>query len=88
MVSETGSAGITVVDTVSRSGLASRVMRRYLLRRALLAPLLLLGVLTLTFLLDKTGNPLAPAYYWTAALVFGLIAMVAVKESSPAKRRS
>jgi MFS family permease len=38
-------------------------------------------------LIDRTGNPLAPAYYWTAAAVMGLIAMCLVVESSPAKRR-
>ena len=39
-------------------------------------------------LLTKTGNPLAPAFYWTAAATMGLIAMSLVKESSPAKRRA
>ncbi len=41
----------------------------------------------LTWLLDVTKNPMAPAYYWTAALVVGLAAMALVKESAPAKRR-
>ncbi len=39
----------------------------------------------LTWLLDVTKNPLAPAYYWTAALVVGLTAMALVKESAPIK---
>jgi MFS family permease len=39
----------------------------------------------LTWLLDRTGDPLAPAYYWTGALVLGLTAMALVKESAPAK---
>lgn len=38
-------------------------------------------------LLDRTGNPLAPAYYWTGAAVLGLIAMILVAESAPVKRR-
>jgi MFS transporter, MHS family, citrate/tricarballylate:H+ symporter len=36
-------------------------------------------------LLDFTGNPLAPAYYWSAAAVIGLVAMAFVKESAPVK---
>ena len=42
---------------------------------------------TITKLLDITGNPLAPAYYWTGAVVIGLAAMILVKESAPVKRR-
>lgn len=38
-------------------------------------------------LIDRTGNPLAPAYYWTAAAALGLIAMTLVVESAPSKRR-
>jgi MFS family permease len=38
-------------------------------------------------LIDSTKNPLAPAFYWTGAAVLGLIAMIVVTESSPAKRR-
>lgn len=36
-------------------------------------------------LLVITGNPLAPAYYWTAAAVIGLVAMLFVRESAPIK---
>jgi len=39
----------------------------------------------LTGLLGWTQNPLAPAYYWTAAAVVGLIAMALVTESAPGK---
>ena len=39
----------------------------------------------LTFLLAVTGSPLMPAYYWLGALVFGLTAMMLVKESAPVK---
>jgi MFS family permease len=42
---------------------------------------------TLKWLLLKTGNPLAPAFYWTAAAVVGLIAMTLVRESSPMRAR-
>ncbi|MGZ5935980.1 MAG: MFS transporter [Rhizomicrobium sp.] len=42
---------------------------------------------TITKLLVITGNPLAPAYYWTGAVVIGLVAMILVKESAPVKRR-
>ncbi len=38
-------------------------------------------------LIDKTGNPLAPAYYWTCAATLGLIAMILVRESAPGRRR-
>ena len=38
-------------------------------------------------LIDRTGNPLAPAYYWTGALAVGLVAMALVRESAPVKRR-
>jgi len=38
-------------------------------------------------LLSGTGNPLAPAFYWTAAATMGLVAMTLVRESAPAKRR-
>jgi MFS family permease len=39
-------------------------------------------------LIDRTGNPLAPAYYWTGALTIGLIAMSLVRESAPVRRRA
>jgi hypothetical protein len=42
----------------------------------------------LKFLIEKTGNPLAPAYYWTAAALVGLTAMILVKESAPGKQRA
>jgi MFS family permease len=38
-------------------------------------------------LIDRTGNPLAPAYYWTGAAVVGLIAMMLVRESAPGRQR-
>jgi len=38
---------------------------------------------TIQKLIDITHDPLAPAYYWTAALTIGLIAMALVKESRP-----
>jgi MHS family citrate/tricarballylate:H+ symporter-like MFS transporter len=39
----------------------------------------------ITWLLKATGNPLAPAWYWTAALVVGIAAMCATRESAPRK---
>jgi MFS family permease len=39
-------------------------------------------------LIAKTGNPLAPAYYWTGAAIVGLIAMSLVEESAPRKKAS
>ena len=36
-------------------------------------------------LIDSTGNPLAPAYYWTGAAIVGLIAMALVRESAPTR---
>ena len=37
------------------------------------------------WLITVTGNPLAPAYYWTGAAMIGLIAMALVRESAPVK---
>jgi MFS family permease len=42
----------------------------------------------LKLLIERTGNPLAPAYYWTGAAVMGLVAMILVTESAPGKRRT
>jgi MHS family citrate/tricarballylate:H+ symporter-like MFS transporter len=39
----------------------------------------------ITWLMKATGNPLAPAWYWTAALVVGIAAMCATRESAPRK---
>ena len=36
-----------------------------------------------TWLIDVTGSPLAPAWYMTAAVVLGLMGMIAMPESSP-----
>jgi MFS transporter, MHS family, citrate/tricarballylate:H+ symporter len=41
----------------------------------------------LKFLIEKTGNPLAPAFYWTGAALVGLTAMILVRESAPGKQR-
>jgi len=38
-----------------------------------------------TWLIKVTGNPLAPAWYWTTAAVIGLAAMCATRESAPIK---
>jgi len=40
---------------------------------------------TIQWLIDTTGNPLAPAFYWAGALAIGIVAMVLVPESAPAK---
>jgi MHS family citrate/tricarballylate:H+ symporter-like MFS transporter len=42
----------------------------------------------LKLLIEKTHNPLAPAYYWTGAAIVGLIAMSLVKESAPVRQRA
>jgi len=42
----------------------------------------------ITALIKWTGNPLAPAWYWSGAMVVGLIAMAFVKESAPIKAHS
>src|SRR5690349_4809289 len=36
-------------------------------------------------LIDRTGNPLAPAFYWTGAALVGLVAMALVRESAPVR---
>jgi MFS transporter, MHS family, citrate/tricarballylate:H+ symporter len=38
-----------------------------------------------TWLIRATGNPLAPAWYWSAATLVGLAAMMATRESAPRK---
>jgi MFS family permease len=38
-----------------------------------------------TWLIDTTGSPLAPAWYMTAAVVLGLMGIVAMPESAPAR---
>jgi MFS transporter, MHS family, citrate/tricarballylate:H+ symporter len=38
-----------------------------------------------TWLIRATGNPLAPAWYWTAATVVGVGAMMMTRESAPRK---
>jgi MFS family permease len=40
---------------------------------------------TLKALLDYTGSPLAPAWYWTGAAVIGFAAMLFIRESAPVK---
>jgi MFS transporter, MHS family, citrate/tricarballylate:H+ symporter len=39
----------------------------------------------ITWLIRATGNPLAPAWYWTVAAIVGVIAMAAAHESAPRK---
>jgi MHS family citrate/tricarballylate:H+ symporter-like MFS transporter len=39
----------------------------------------------ITWLIKTTGNPIAPAWYWTGALIIGLAAMIAAHESAPRK---
>ena len=39
-------------------------------------------------LIDHTGNPLAPAWYWTGAAIVGLVAMALVRESAPGRGRA
>jgi MFS family permease len=38
-----------------------------------------------TWLIKVTGNPLAPGWYWTTAMIVGLAAMIAARESAPCK---
>jgi MFS family permease len=38
-----------------------------------------------TWLIKATGSPLSPAYYWIAALIVGLAAMILAHESAPKK---
>jgi len=38
-----------------------------------------------TWIIDLTGDPLAPAYYMMGAVALGLVAMALVKETAPAK---
>src|SRR5262249_24878084 len=40
---------------------------------------------TVTWLIRATGNPLAPAWYWSVAVIIGLTAMFATHESAPRK---
>jgi MHS family proline/betaine transporter-like MFS transporter len=38
-----------------------------------------------TWLIKVTGNPLMPAWYWTAAMVACVLAAIAARESAPRK---
>ena len=38
-----------------------------------------------TWLIRKTGNPLAPAWYWTVATGVGVVAICFTRESAPLK---
>jgi len=38
---------------------------------------------SITWVMRATGNPLAPAWYWAAALTVGITAMCATRESVP-----
>lgn len=38
---------------------------------------------TITWLIKATGNPIAPGWYWTTAVVVGIAAMLATRESAP-----
>jgi MFS family permease len=40
---------------------------------------------SVTWLIRATGNPLAPAWYWTVAQIIGIAAMCATRESAPLK---
>jgi len=40
---------------------------------------------TVTWLIKVTGNPLTPAWYWTAASIIGIATMIAARESAPLK---
>lgn len=40
-----------------------------------------------TWLIDVTGSPLAPAWYMTGAVALGLAAMLMMRESAPIKKR-
>lgn len=78
-------AGMTIVTTTElmppriRSGATATI---YALSIAIFGGTAQFNVAWLT---ARTGDPLAPAYYMMAALVVGLIAMVLVRETAPAK---
>jgi MFS transporter, MHS family, citrate/tricarballylate:H+ symporter len=40
-----------------------------------------------TWLIRLTGNPLAPAWYWTVAVMIGIAAIYATRETAPRKSR-
>jgi MHS family citrate/tricarballylate:H+ symporter-like MFS transporter len=40
---------------------------------------------TVTWLIKVTGNPLAPAWYWTVATIVGVVAICVTRESAPRK---
>jgi hypothetical protein len=41
-----------------------------------------------TWLIEATGSPLAPAWYMTIAIALGLTAMLLTPETAPARTRS
>ncbi len=42
----------------------------------------------ITWLIHVTGNPLAPAWYMTGAIVIGLVAIILTEESAPVKKKA
>jgi len=38
-----------------------------------------------TWLIKATGNPMAPAWYWTSAAIIGIIALCLIRETAPRK---
>ena len=40
-----------------------------------------------SWLIGRTGSPLAPAWYMSAAMVLGIGAMLAMRETAPVKAR-
>ena len=42
----------------------------------------------ITWLIRASGNPMAPAYYWVAAMTIGVIVMFFLPESAPRKLRT
>jgi MFS family permease len=73
---------VTLTETLPRSVRAGAVSTIYAFAIAIFGGSTQVIVKSL---LEFTGNPLAPAYYWTGAAVIGLVAMAFVRESAPIK---
>ncbi|MGD0144242.1 MAG: MFS transporter [Rhizomicrobium sp.] len=78
----TGPVLVMLTETLPRSVRAGAVSTIYAFAIAIFGGS---TQVTVKSLIVFTGNPLAPAYYWTGAAVIGLAAMAFVRESAPIK---
>jgi MFS family permease len=82
-------AGVPVLVTITES--LPRAVRSGALATLYAVAIAVFGGSTqfiIKWLIDATGSPLAPAWYVTAALVIGALAMLGMRESAPCRNDS